>query len=181
MITELAPFIKAINSDSIRWWGSIFESNKVFDIVHSNILFPNSPNTSFNKRKLKNNEVAFKLQVVKEICNKDGLLDNGGLASLIDYATTLMNCYLDPKTRIGVSIELSLKFLYEIKENSLVYIINRFDGMSGDIIHCSVEIIDASNLNVLATSTHTQLMSFLLDKKTVNDLKPNNKSTSPKF
>lgn len=194
MYSVIEPYYEIIFSKpSNIIWSYYFLSKKIFNLVHSDVLIAketyhlltNRKQNIFDKnelikevnnsqqksRKLLSNEIAFKVNVVKELCNKDGVLDKGTIGSLVDMATCILSFAYDEKHRMGVSIEISSKFIEEVKEGMSMLVICKLNEIKNDVAYSSVDILDEKDLSYIATCTHTEFLKYEIDIESLNQLK----------
>lgn len=112
-----------------------------------------------NSRRLLGNEVAFTLTITEDICNKEGKVEIGLLATIIDLATSIVCCAFDINHRMSVSVELSSKLINsEIGIGSALILICKVNSIQSNYCYTTAEVLDNKDLNLIACFSHTKYM-----------------------
>lgn len=153
-------------------WGIVLMNKNIYNIVLSDTIYCSNIalKDKVKPKYLAENEIAFKLNIVKELCDKNGYLDKGAIGSLIDMTTFIVSAVFDNLQRRGVSIEVSSKFIRNVEIGESVIVISKLNKIEGNIAFSTLEIYNENDLSIIAICSHTEYMKNKEFDSNYNDI-----------
>lgn len=105
-----------------------------------------------------NNDIMFKLVIIKEYCNLLNTMHGGAISTLVDISTTIAISGIDKDLRQNVSVDLSTQFLNPIKIDSEILIHCKIPKIGKTLAYSYVDIYNSEDLKKCVTSSHIKAM-----------------------